>query len=209
MECVCPLSLQLNSELARTLLTWSTVQKHCLCQLILGSGPPPNPTNCCSHCAQNQVATTEKDYLWYVKTMSTSEHSHQCQNTKHLLTSYLAIFGIFVRAKYGQVGCPWKYLAKCSSDTLVLGQTDPPVKSYNQISFLARSPHSYLIFVIFFTRAKFLENEIYTEKRQFFALNLSKMPIFRVKSVKIYTGQKKFTRIYPWDPWQIWGMGRP
>ena len=32
------------------------------------------------------------------------------------------------------------------------------------------------------------------------------MPIFRVKSVKIYTGQKKFTRIYPWDPWQIRGM---
>ena len=32
------------------------------------------------------------------------------------------------------------------------------------------------------------------------------MPIFRVKSVKIYTGQKKFTQVYPWDPWQIWGM---
>ena len=31
---------------------------------------------------------------------------------------------------------------------------------------------AYLIFVIFFTRAKFLGNEIYTEKRQFFALNL-------------------------------------
>ena len=31
---------------------------------------------------------------------------------------------------------------------------------------------SYLIFVIFFTRAKFLENKIYTKKRQFFALNL-------------------------------------
>ena len=30
----------------------------------------------------------------------------------------------------------------------------------------------YLIFVMFFTRAKFLENKIYTEKRQFFALNL-------------------------------------
>ena len=29
----------------------------------------------------------------------------------------------------------------------------------------------YLIFVIFFTRAKFLENKIYTGKRQFFALN--------------------------------------
>ena len=31
---------------------------------------------------------------------------------------------------------------------------------------------AYLIFVIFFTRAKFLENKIYTEKRQFFAFNL-------------------------------------
>ena len=31
---------------------------------------------------------------------------------------------------------------------------------------------SYLIFVIFFTQSNFLENEIYTEKRQFFALNL-------------------------------------
>ena len=30
----------------------------------------------------------------------------------------------------------------------------------------------YLIFVIFFTRAKFLESKIYTKKRQFFALNL-------------------------------------
>ena len=32
------------------------------------------------------------------------------------------------------------------------------------------------------------------------------MPIFRVKSVKIYTGQKKFTRVCPWRPWQISGM---
>ena len=31
---------------------------------------------------------------------------------------------------------------------------------------------AYLIFVIFFTRTKFLENKIYTEKCQFFALNL-------------------------------------
>ena len=34
------------------------------------------------------------------------------------------------------------------------------------------------------------------------------MPIFRIKSVNIYTGQKKFTRIYPWDPWQISGMSQ-
>ena len=31
---------------------------------------------------------------------------------------------------------------------------------------------AYLIFVIFFTRAKLLENKIYTEKHQFFVLNL-------------------------------------
>ena len=31
---------------------------------------------------------------------------------------------------------------------------------------------AYLIFVIFFTQAKFVENKIYTEKRQFFTLNL-------------------------------------
>ena len=33
-------------------------------------------------------------------------------------------------------------------------------------------PEAYLIFVIFFTLPKFLEDKIYTEKRQFCALNL-------------------------------------
>ena len=32
------------------------------------------------------------------------------------------------------------------------------------------------------------------------------MPIFCIKSVKIYTGQKKFTRVYSWLSWQISGM---
>merc|ERR1712155_17756 len=72
--------------------------------------------------------------------------------------------------------------------------------------------NSYLIFVIFFTRTKFLENKIYTEKTRKLRQNTqkianflryydkihSKLTIFRVKSVKIYTGQKKFTRIYSW-----------
>ena len=67
---------------------------------------------------------------------------------------------------------------------------------------------AYLIFVVFFTRTKFLENKIYTEKTRKLRQNTqkianflryygkihSKLPIFRVKSVKIYTGQKKFTR---------------
>ena len=34
------------------------------------------------------------------------------------------------------------------------------------------------------------------------------MPIFRVKSVKIYTGQKNFTQVYSWLSWQISGMSR-
>ena len=56
-----------------------------------------------------------------------------------------------------------------------------------------KSTYTYLIFVIFFTQAKFLENKIYTEKRQF-------LPIFRVTSEKFYTGQKKFTRPPPMGP---------
>ena len=62
----------------------------------------------------------------------------------------------------------------------------------------------YLIIVIFFTLTQFLENKIYTEKTRKLRQNTqkiaiflryygkihSKLPIFRVKSVKIYTGQK-------------------
>ena len=72
----------------------------------------------------------------------------------------------------------------------------------------------------FFARAKFLENKIYTEKTcklrqntqkianflRYYDKIHSKLPIFRVKSVKNYTGQKKFTREFSWISWQIWGM---
>ena len=80
--------------------------------------------------------------------------------------------------------------------------------------------YTYLIIVIFFTLTKFLENKIYTQKARKLRQNTqkianflryygkihSKLPIFRVKSVKIYTGQKKFTREFSWLSWQIWGM---
>ena len=47
---------------------------------------------------------------------------------------YFAIFGhVFERANYGQVGYPWKDVAKCSSYALILGQKYLPVKSYDQI----------------------------------------------------------------------------
>ena len=72
----------------------------------------------------------------------------------------------------------------------------------------------------FFTQTKFLEKKIYTEKMRKLRQNTqkianflryygkihSKLPIFRVKSVKIYTGPKKFTRTCSWGSWQISGM---
>ena len=47
----------------------------------------------------------------------------------------------------------------------------PYLESYTYITLLTKV-NPYLIFVIFYTRANFLENKIYTEKHQFFALNL-------------------------------------
>ena len=63
---------------------------------------------------------------------------------------------------------------------------------------------SYLSF--FFTQAKFLENKIYTENRINYDKLHSKLQIFRIKSLKIYTGQKNLHGRRPWRPWQISGM---
>ena len=85
------------------------------------------------------------------------------------------------------------------------------LKSHSKVKSQQYRTHTlftYLIFVIFLTQAKFLENKIYTEIRVNYDKLHSKLPIlrvkynklhsklqiFRVKSVKIYTGQKKFTR---------------
>ena len=81
----------------------------------------------------------------------------------------------------------------------------------------------YLIFVIFFTQAKFLENKIYTEKTRKLRQNTqkianflryygkihSKLPIFCVKSVKIYTRQKNLHEYTggvrdKYEVWIIW-----
>ena len=55
-----------------------------------------------------------------------SESQQNTGKQKGAYLAYLAIFGIFGcifgRVQYGQVGCPWKDLEKCSSDKLVLGQ---------------------------------------------------------------------------------------
>ena len=65
----------------------------------------------------------------------------------------------------------WHVESVCSGFHAVQGSTRHGGKRDAATSELGRL-HSYLIFVIFFTQAKFLENKIYTEKRQFFALNL-------------------------------------
>ena len=79
---------------------------------------------------------------------------------------------------------------------------------------------TYLIFVIFFTRTKFLENKIYTEKTRklrqntqkianflrYYGKTHSKLPIFRVKSVRMYTGQQNLhdkSRGFR-DKYQVW-----
>ena len=41
------------------------------------------------------------------------------------------------------------------------------ISSNSDLEISKTKLHAYLIFVIFFTRAKFLDNKIYTEKRQF------------------------------------------
>ena len=129
----------------------------------------------------------------------------------------------------------WKILWKLHQmhRTLILGLTLGKLLSntFKRASFGRRESESFFLsfqvcdwkhtsYLSFFTQTKFLENEIYTEKTRKLRQNTqkianfllyygkihSKLPIFRVKSVKIYTGQKKFTRVCPWRPWQISGM---
>ena len=74
----------------------------------------------------------EWDFLKYTNTMKIANCSNQLEdiwlNWNHACTMYNVQYGqicqicIFGRGQYGQVGYPWKDLAKCSSDALVLGQ---------------------------------------------------------------------------------------
>ena len=58
----------------------------------------------------------------------------------------------------------------------------------------------------FFTRAKFLENKIYTKKTHKLRQNTQKIVNFLRWICKNLHRPKKFTRIYSWRSWQIWGM---
>ena len=67
-------------------------------------------------------------------------------------------------------------MKRCSGDKVDCGIvfvcTAKKATHANQAHNTLHIAQTYLIFVIFFTPVKFLENKIYTEKRQFFALNL-------------------------------------
>ena len=90
-------------------------------------------------------------------------------------------------------------------------QIAPFLCFWSSMRLLRLISEPYLIIVIFFTLTQFLENKIYTQKTRKLRQNTqkiahflryygkihSKLPIFRVKSVKIYTCQKKFTRAPP------------
>ena len=54
--------------------------------------------------------------------------------------------------------------------------------------FFCDEYHTYLIFVIFFAQAEFLENKIYTEERQFLPIFRQFLPIY----IEIYTQKRQF-----------------
>ena len=60
------------------------------------------------------------------------------------------------------------------------------------VDFLAESAVAFRVHVIFFTQAKFLENKIYTEKRQFLPIFCQFLPIY----TEICTEKRQFLPIF-------------
>ena len=85
---------------------------------------------------------------------------------------------------------------------LVIRETSPEMQEQSrakagielQTHFLFSSCRSYLIFVIFFTRAKFLENKIYTEKACKLRQNTQKIANFLRYYGKIHSKLPIFSR---------------
>ena len=74
---------------------------------------------------------------WYpINPTATSLHISYCLP---LFDSYCNMSSFRASHLY-TAGCPWKDLAKCSSDAWPLCQEDPPVKSLEEIKFLADFP---------------------------------------------------------------------
>ena len=87
--------------------------------------------------------------------------------------------GLLQKTNYFKIGNLQGAFFKCSAQFSVLkrksllNQRGSFVhREFHGRESLIGCPSSYLIIVIFFTLTQFLENKIYTEKRQFFALYL-------------------------------------
>ena len=100
-------------------------------------GPFDLRPTCLNCILQDIFRDTSLDHIWLAQICTPNTVFGRIW----LYLAYLAYLArAFRRAKYRQVGYPWKDLAKCSSDALTLCQYDPPVKSYEQIKFLADFP---------------------------------------------------------------------
>ena len=59
---------------------------------------------------------------------------------------YFAYLAVFERDRYGQVGCPWKDLAKCSSDAVFLGLPNSHAVSMVKLQPIKRSDEKFWCF---------------------------------------------------------------
>ena len=102
----------------------------------------------------------------------------------------------------------WRYVRYYIAHILQTHFTFCPLHILQSVhpGYLTRIYYTYLIFVIFLHRQNFWRIKFTPKKRVNYDKIHSKLPIFCVESVKIYTGQKQFTQACSWRSWPISGM---
>ena len=116
----------------------------------------------CNNTLELNITTTRTGLRMYIVHFQYHWNQHQHRNYDQLLESLA--FRLKTWSKYKSRW--WANVSPTGLRSDVPGRTDS-LTTPELFRFF-----SYLIFVIFFTRAKFLENKIYTKKRQYFALKL-------------------------------------
>ena len=151
----------------------------------------------CQHSLQRQVSKISS----YVAVSNSFSQNHR-ENALYLFLSCLCVYLCLSLSPSPHLSlsfpCSFKInsVTHSVSDRVILGA----VREKNQQTYTKHKAHTwYLSFFLHkqnLWRIKFTPknanfSRLICKKLHFFAQNLSKMPIFRVKSVKIYTGQKK------------------
>ena len=119
-------------------------------------------TSCDASSTNEKNGVLDAFYDFSSATFEIYPQEHSPQNINNIASKILFVCIILCAANISKLNIVCVYNPLCGQACTA---------RIRQSSHLRKS-RSYLIFVIFFTRAKFLENKIYTEKRQFFALNL-------------------------------------